>query len=316
MRAGCFAETRVINLLNRRFVTFYYNTDNGAPSRDVGKDPAAKLFTQGKTKNKWAFFAAFNAEGEPLGVTDVYADKDSTFDLLVAILREHPDYDRFTREEEATLAKAKAEPMNGAALVEAGRLMEDLGRYKEANAFFQATLQAGNDPVAVAESHRGLLRLARFTRDWKAQEERLRLIEANDAVADTKLGLGPDVAMERAYRLLADKNYEEARQSLEAAIKKFPTSNRRSEFHFSAGVANFFLRDKDRAYYHWCYVVENLPDDRLARRCYTAAAHEGMPYENPELGGYRAPLPGGNIQIIQRAYDRARQVYEKQKARQ
>ena len=77
MRAGCFAETRVIRLLNRRFVSFYYNT--GGPG--LGKDPAAAAFTKGKTQNTFAFYAAFAADGEPLGVTDVYADKDGTFDF-------------------------------------------------------------------------------------------------------------------------------------------------------------------------------------------------------------------------------------------
>src|SRR5215510_9402715 len=100
MRAGCFAETRVINLLNRRFVNFYYNT--GGPG--LGKDPAAALFVKGKVKNTYAFYAAFSAAGEPLGVTDVYASKDNVFDFLVALLRANPEFDRFTREEENALA--------------------------------------------------------------------------------------------------------------------------------------------------------------------------------------------------------------------
>src|SRR5829696_3063297 len=124
MRAGCFAETRVIDLLNRRFVNFYYNT--GGPG--LGKDPAAAAFTRGKTKNTFAFYAAFDAAGEPLGVTDVYANKDHTFDFLVALLRENPEFDRYTEEEEATLAKAAAEPANAPARLAAGKLLEELGR--------------------------------------------------------------------------------------------------------------------------------------------------------------------------------------------
>src|SRR5262245_48550579 len=127
MRAGCFAETRVIHLLNRRFVSFYYNT--GGPG--LGKHPAATAFTKGKTKNVWAFYAAFNAEGEPLGVTGVYADKDSVFDFLVALLRQNPEYDRFTKDEEAILARA-ATPASQTAQLEAGKLLEELGRYAEA----------------------------------------------------------------------------------------------------------------------------------------------------------------------------------------
>ena len=62
MRAGCFAEPRVIRLLNRRFVSFYYNP--GGPG--LGKDPAAAAFTRGKTKNTYAFYAAFDASGQTI----------------------------------------------------------------------------------------------------------------------------------------------------------------------------------------------------------------------------------------------------------
>src|SRR5687767_3841621 len=103
MRAGCFAETRVIRLVNRRFVSFYYNT--GGPG--LGKDPAAAAFTRGRTKNVYAFYAAFAPDGEPVGVTDVYAAKDNVFDFLVALLRANPEFDKFTKDEEAVLARAQ-----------------------------------------------------------------------------------------------------------------------------------------------------------------------------------------------------------------
>lgn len=303
----------MIRLLNRRFVPFYYNTDNGRTPLGEGKDPAAKAFTKTKTKNPWAFFAAFTAAGEPVGVSDVYADKDVTFDFLVALLRENPEFDRYTKEEEAILARADAAGARAAARAEAGQLLEDLGRYPDAKRHFLAALRAGDDPAAVAEAHRGLLRMARHGRDWAGLEARLREIEALAEPAAKPLGLGPDVAMERAFRLLAEKKYAEARALLHDAIKKYPDSKRQSEFHFSAGVASFFLKEKDRAYFHWCHVAETLPDDRLARRCYIAAAHEGMPYDNPELGGFRAAHAAGNIDVIRRAYERAKRVYDELK---
>src|SRR5918995_2721088 len=148
MRAGCFAETRVIRLVNRRFVSFYYNT--GGPG--LGKDPAAAAFVKGKVKNTFAFYAAFTAAGEPVGVTDVYANKDNTFDFLVALLRENPDLDRLTPDEEATLARAKAEPANAAARLAAGQLLEDLGRYKEAEPHYRAVPAARADAGPTAEA--------------------------------------------------------------------------------------------------------------------------------------------------------------------
>src|SRR5262245_25275699 len=286
MRAGCFAETRVIELLNRRFVSFYYNT--GGPG--LGKDRAAAAFTKGKTKNVWAFYAAFGAGGEPLGVTDIYADKDNVFDFLVAILRKYPEFDRFTQEEERLLARARAEPDNAAARLEAGRLLEDLGRYGEAEPHFLGVIQAGAASDLVAEAYRACMRMARYRRDWEGLHALLRKIEGLLPDHARALNLGADTAMEKGFLLLDRKQYAEARQVLEAAVRAYPDSMRQSELRFNAGVACFFLKDKEHAYRHWCWVVENLPDDRLARRCFIAAAHEGMPYPNPELGGYAAPL--------------------------
>lgn len=65
----------------------------------------------------------------------------------------------------------------------------------------------------------------------------------------------------------------------------------------------------------WCWVVENLPDDHLARWCFLAAAHEGMPYKNPELDGYAAPLHGGQTQVIQGAYNVAKETYQELKGK-
>jgi tetratricopeptide (TPR) repeat protein len=300
MRAGCFAETRVIHLLNRRFVNFYYNT--GGPG--LGKDPAAAAFTKGKTKNVWAFYAAFNAAGDPFGVTDIYADKDNVFDFLVALLRANPEYDRYTAEEEAILTKAADRPHDAAARLAAGGLLEELGRYAEAEPHYRQALPR-------PEAYRGLLRLARYAWQWDKLEALAREIEGRDA--GDKLGLAADVAAERGYRLNAEGKYADLRRLAEETIRRSPDTKRMAELRFAAGIACFFLKDKDRASYHWCWVVENIPDDRLARRCAIAAAHEGMPYPNPELGGYRASLPGGNIQVINAAYERARRTYERLK---
>jgi tetratricopeptide (TPR) repeat protein len=312
MRAGCFAETRVINLLNRRFINYYYNTANGPRPSGEGINDAAKAFTKGKTKNAWAFFAAFNAAGEPLGVTDVYATKDNVFDFLINLLRENPDYDSFTPAEEALLAKAAAEPTNAAVQLEAGRLLEDLGRYQEAKPYYRRIIAQQAKADQHAEAYRGLLRMARYSRQWEQVETLCREIDK----LPEALPLQADVAMERGFHLLAESKYADLRALLEKTLKTYPTTKRLSELHFYAGVACFFLKEKEWASYHWCWVQENLPEDRLARRCFIAAAHEGMPYANPELGGYRSKHPGGNIEVINGAYERARLVYERMKEKQ
>jgi hypothetical protein len=81
-----------------------------------------------------------------------------------------------------------------------------------------------------------------------------------------------------------------------------------------AGVGAWFLKDYDWASYHWCWVVDNIPDDRLNRRCYIAAAYKGMPYPNPELDGFEAKLFGGRIEVIKEAYEESRKIYLRMKA--
>lgn len=275
MRAGAFAERRVIDLLNRRFVPFYFNT--GGPGE--GKDPDAAAFVKGKVKNKWAFLAAFTPDGEYLGESEIYADKDQTFAWLMGLLAKHEKFAGATAAEKKTLDAGGAD---------AARLREEVGDYAGAAKLYE-TLK---DSAALA-------RLARYEKRWDDVEKHL---------PDLK---GADAAAESGYLLLNRKKHKEARELLEPAAKEHAKSPRAAELRFSAGVACWFLDDKPWAHYHWVWVVENLPEDRLTRRCYIAAAAEGMPYENPELDGYAMEGNSGAIHVIKAAYARARKDYAK-----
>lgn len=298
----------MINLLNRRFVSFYYNT--GGPG--LGKDRDAAAFLKGKTRNTYAFYASFSAAGEPLGITDIYASKDNTFDFLMALLRQNPEFDRNTPDEDAILERARKEPANMVAQLEAARLLEELGRYRDAIVHYRRIVDGTAPALVTADAFRGLLRIARHNRRWAELELLAKAAESRDA--DGKMALAADLAMERGFRLKDERKFAEMRKLLETAIERDGRSPRLSELHFYAGVACYFLEDVDNASYHWCWVVENLPDDRLVRRCFTAAAHKGMPYENPELDNYSAPLRGGNIDVINSAYEEARLTYERVRA--
>src|SRR5262245_45643605 len=105
MRGGPFSETRVIDLLNRRFVPFFFNT--GGPGE--GHDQAAHDFVTGKVPNRWAYFAAFAPDGRILGQTGVYDGTDEVFAWLRALLRRHPELDRPTAAEAEMRKKAGTE---------------------------------------------------------------------------------------------------------------------------------------------------------------------------------------------------------------
>ncbi len=344
MRAGAFADSRVIQLINRRFVPFYFNT--GGPG--LGHDSGANKFVQcletectlypdlkvivdpGKRQsNTIAYFAAFSteADGKVLGVADgwtneaeshdlekLYPGKDAVFQFLLKLLEDNPQFNKFTTLEEQTLAIAKAEPTNSMAQLQAAKIYEELGLYDKAKHFLHKTLvlasaPADPNPTQQATAFRRLLRIVRYEKDWDVHSELLKQIKL--AELDQETLLDADIAMEVAYRMLDNGSYQELANHLTNAIERFPKTSRLGELRYYAGVASFFLEDKPTAFFHWCWVAENIPDDRLARRAYISAAHESFPYPNFELAGFRSKNSVGN-HSIQAAYDKAKTHYDRQ----
>jgi tetratricopeptide (TPR) repeat protein len=273
MRAGAFSDERVIALLNRRFVPYYFNRSG----KGEGGNAAASAFTRGKTKNPYAYFAAFAPDGAYLGESELYATKDEVLAWLRKLLDDHPEFDRTAPDEE------------GARGAEAARVLEELARFDEARRAYAGL----GDRVAEA-------RLLRYARDWEAHEAALVRVEGHD----------DDVAAERGLRLVAEREWADARALLEKAVRAHPGSARQAEMRFALGVSCWFLEDRDWAKFHWMWVVETLPDDRLYMRCKVAAAAEIMPYANPELDGFAAKGMIGTEHIV-REVARSRAIYER-----
>ncbi|MDB4778024.1 hypothetical protein OAG68_01045 [bacterium] len=344
MRAGAFADLRVIQLINRRFVPFYFNT--GGPG--LGLDSGASKFVQSletdctlypdlkvivdprkRQSNTIAYFAAFSteADGKVLGVADgwtnedeandlekLYPGKDAVFQFLLRLLEDNPQLNKLTEIEEQTFATANAEPTNSTAQLQAAKIYEELGQYAKAKHHLHKTLgltssPAAPDPTQQATAFRRLLRIARYEKEWDVQRELLKQIKQVEW--EQEAAINADIAMEVAYRMLEDGNYKELSNHLTNAIERFPKSSRLGELRYYAGVASFFLEDKPTAYFHWCWIAENIPDDRLARRAYISAAHESFPYPNFELAGFRSKNSVGN-HSIQAAYDKAKTHYDRQ----
>ena len=302
MRGGPFSETRVIELLNRRFVPFYYNT--GGPG--LGKDPAATAFAKPKVPNQWAFFAAFAPDGAVLGVTEIYAGTDEVFEFLRALLRRHPEYDRDTAEEKALLARGgdAGQPADAAAALAAGRLAEELARHGEARGAYAAVVERGSDSERAA-AYRGLLRITRYERDWPAHKAWLAAASGSAAAKELLV----DLVLEQGYRLMAHKRFAAARALLQPATRAAGGSSRLAELHYEAGRACWFMDDRDWAKLHWCWILEHLPDDRFAMRASLAAAADVFPYPNHELGGFAAKVGNVGPGVIGKGVAAARKAY-------
>jgi len=308
MRGGPFSETRVIELLNRRFVPFYFNT--GGPGE--GRDAAAHDFVTGKVPNRWAYFAAFAPDGRILAQTGIYDGTDEVFAWLRALLRRHPEFDR-PAAAEAELRKQAGAELAAPEALEVARTCEQLTWYAEGRRAYERVLAVG-DGAQRADAHRGLLRIARADGDWPAHATALATASASAEAA----ALATDLAIERGLRLLAEKRFATARVELESAIAGAKNSPRLAELHYEAGRACWFAADRadnrDWAKAHWCWILEQRPDDRMAMRARLAAGAEVFPYPNAELGNFK-PKTGpvgpdaldGGVRAAQRVYRRLRE---------
>src|SRR5262245_40777149 len=304
MRGGPFSETRVIELLNRRFVPFYFNT--GGPGE--GRDAAAHAFVTGKVPNRWAYFAAFAPDGRILAETGIYDGTEEVFAWLRALLRRHPEFDRPTAKESEMRKQAGAELAAPDAL-EVARSCEQLTWYAESKRAYDRVLAVGDGPQR-ADAHRGLLRIARADRDWPAHTTALTAANASAEAA----ALATDLAIERGLRLLAERRFATARVELESAIAGAGDSPRLAELHYEAGRACWFADDRDWAKAHWCWILDQRPDDRMAMRARLAAGAEVFPYPNSELDNF-TPKTGpvgpdaldGGVRASQRIYQRLRE---------
>ena len=294
MRAGCFAEDRVIKLMDRRFVSYYFNRSGNGE----GGNEAATKFVNGQTDNPYAYFAAFKPTGELVGETEIYADKDAVMQWLQNLLRRYPEYAKPTGAESGVLA---------AGGLAAAQLAENLADYAKAKAGYDGLLESEDVGVRTA-ALLGLLRIYRYQEDWDQHEVVQKLLRwAVEGGADKSLLV--DLSVEKGYRLIASNKFAEARSVLQALAFRAKDSSRLAEAHFLAGRACWFVDDHDWAKFHWCWIVDNLPEDRLYMRARIAAAAEGMPYPNAELDGFAAKVGNIGTHSIVTAVAAAKEVY-------
>ena len=306
MRAGAFADRRVIELLNRRFIPFFFNTSGPGE----GKDPAAKAFVAKKGGNQWAYFAGFNADGTYLGEPEIYADERDTHRFLLDLIAEQPEFCGPGAEEQKLMARLAAKTAGFDDLIAIVEIGEALDRDRlSRRALDEALSKAKTDE----QRRRALVcsaRISRRTQDWTEHDAALAALET---LAD---GHGTiDTAAERGRRALIEDRNDEALTILEAAIRSEPAHPRHDELRCYAGKACFRLGRLDRAKFHWMWVVENLPESPLYMRCKIAAAADAMPYPNSLLDGYKAKVGMIGPHSIVSAVNTARRGYRHYAAR-
>ncbi|HZL72951.1 MAG TPA: hypothetical protein VFC86_10850 [Planctomycetota bacterium] len=282
LRGSSLAEKRVIDLLNARFVMFYFCFREGR----VGYDAEAAAIYNPALKDDPDMKAGippavvFSPGGHaPLKFLpkSMHWEKDKFHDLLREALRENRVYDAPSSEERKILADAAAAPKDAGAQYRAARARERAAG-DDARALYEKAIAAEPSGPWGERAHVRLAVLDRHERAWDKAEKHLARATLPD--------LADDVAMERAHRLLDVKKDAEALQLMDAAIKADPRSNRLGELRFYAGAANWRLGRRTWANYHWWWVLENLSDDHHVVRCSVALTAPANCFANPELDGF------------------------------
>jgi len=280
LRGGPFADKRIIQLINRRVVPFFFNIGLG---HGYDKDAKELIVSVDKrfagnavpTPPIWVF----SPDSKLIGTIGNYVQKDKFFKQLRAILDKNSAYDKFSEDENRIIGLAEKTPDDSSAQIKAGRIFEELGKYEKASAFYAKAVEVCQEASSTAMAKLGLARIRRYEKDWvKFNSIVKNLNDSHQAQASA------DIAMETAYDFLHQKDYQRAKHVLDIAIHQNSQSKRIGEMHYWAGVACFRLNQKNWANFHWCWVIKNIPDDYNYMRCYIAALNDKMIYPNSDLG--------------------------------
>ena len=231
LRAGPFSDERIVRLVNRRFVPFYFDLS----TRGFAGDAAAREFVVavkkelGNRQVPTPPVLFMTPDGELLGEQSNYATEEQMLASLLRVLKEHPEYNE-PGEDEKRVASA----------VERARIAVDLQDFAAARKAL-----AGQDGA-----HYMLARLDRFENRWVAMEQHLAAVR-DEALAD-------DVRMERAYLLWHLRKYERLAKHLADFPKE---SNRFSEARYYEGLALFHAGRKDDALEVWESTVTGCSQD-------------------------------------------------------
>lgn len=292
LRAGPFSDERIIRLVNRRFVPFFFDlSDRGAAA-----DKDARVFVTAERKELAGSqvptppVLLMTASGQVLGEVSNYATEDDMLKALLAVLEKHPEFARPSPHERLLLGSVAAH----------GLLLMDLQKYDEA----AKVLARANSEAA----HFVAGRLARLRRNWVRMKKHLAQVKHP--------GFADDVVMESAYEYWHEGRWEDLMKHL----KDFPEdSDRYTEARYYLGLGLYQAGRVDDALALWKSMIETCSQDRWiyradwaytnvkegrrgGRRVFTTRGpktslldrHGYMGRRNPDLAPRRKPVTTGD----------------------
>ncbi len=265
-RAGPLSDERIAGLLQVRFVPCYFNTFEGTAAFDAqGLEFVARVRPE-FAKEEQSFVGGMpllvmTPAGELAGEVSPYMPADEVLGELLRFLKKNPAFDKPSAAE-----KSVTEPLEKARLAFARQDVDGA----------EALLKMETSPAAV----RLRAKLARLSGDWKKQEKLLKDLE--------KAGLEEDAALERAFFLCHEQEFEEALEVL-AAVGE--AGERGDEARYLRGVALFRAERRDEALATWKALIQGRPQGPWIYRADWAYVNVLSGDAGAISGSYDGPCP-------------------------
>ena len=237
-RATSLVDSRVVNLLNRRFVTYYFDMDPlGSQYDERATDLAKDLYPDMRFSSIATPPLLFmTPERKLLGSASNFLTGQELLDRLVEVLNENPTFAKLTPEEEAV-----TEP------VQRAWLLYELRRLDEAHALL--------DKQQSSEAYYLRVLIAREQSNWKEMKQAIGM------VTDSHRRL--DIDVENVLRYWQGRNYEGIKAKGQRVARNNP---RYQEAMYYLGLAYYHTDNTDKAIETWTQAIESNPKSAWAFR--------------------------------------------------
>ncbi len=279
-RAGVLVDSRVVNLINRRFVPYYFDMDSlgSEYSKEavfVAQNACPELRFEAALPTPPVLF--LTPEGKLLHQLGNHATADEYLAAMTAVLKENPEYGLLTEQEAAV-----QDPM------EKAWIHYELRQFDEALASIKSD-QSSSEAYYL----RGVI--ARERGDWTETRRSFRMV--------TDVARKRDIMIEEAHRYWAMRNFRSMLTVLDGLTAEHP---RYMEGMYLLGLAHYHLEETTRAFEVWERAIKHDPQHSWALRldwtCGLARlGREQMvlPHERPpSLLGRNYLTPNGNPDLI------------------
>ena len=260
-------DEAVVNILNRRFISTYYNAEGA-----IGADADAEKVVS-NLGGQIKYGAIITPEGR---LVDSFGyGRHEVFLALQLSLLKNPKYNWMSNDEMEAVAAAETNPGEANAVLAAAKILGELMEFDRAEKLLLASLKQEKGPkrksgLLYQLGHNRLINLNKPARKG--------VIAAYSQIGNPVASLSDDIAMDRlqldvvqvdgpffgGWRFGESVDLSALKQELEALISENPHSNRIGQMQFYLGLCHYQLGGLERANQIWTEHFSTYKEDRWA----------------------------------------------------